>query len=155
MPSTAATKAIRDFRKAHGPPRAYRAWAEADAWLPAGSKRSDVLFRTGFGDLLVWDGTFIWLVLVHLPARMTVGTAIDRLVGYVLQRPTFYANDDLPAMMDRARKEAGPLEPDEMYNYVPALALGGTEETARVVKVKAKEALDILAQVSPVQDYGI
>lgn len=127
----------------------------AAPWLPAGTKQTDVIFRTGFGDLFVWDGTWTWLVLVHDAARMRAGRRMDRMVGDLFQQPDFYINDSLPSMMKRARKRAGRLEPDEMYNYLPVLALGGSESSSNIVRVKAKEALSILAQAAPIEELGI
>ena len=127
----------------------------ADRWMAEETKQKDVLFRSGFGDLLVWDGTYVWLVRPHLSARMRLARRIDFLIGFAFQDPDFFLNRDLPAMMARAREKGGRLAPDEIYTFVPALALGGSEERSRIVKAKAKEALDILAQLSPVQEYGI
>lgn len=131
-------------------------WAGVAArWMPEGTKQCDVLFRTGFGDLFVWDGTYVWLVRPHLSARMRITRRVDRLLGFAFQQSDFFLQDDLPEMMERARTKAGQLKPEEIYNYVPALALGGSEKKSRIVKAKAKEALDILAQLSPIGEYGI
>lgn len=54
-----------------------------------------------------------------------------------LERPLF----------DRALKMYGPLGPNEMYGFEPALALGGKPELANIRKVKAVEHLVLLAQL--------
>jgi hypothetical protein len=38
-----------------------------------------------------------------------------------------------------------------MYTFVPALALGGSEETSKVERVKALEQLVILSQMTEIQ----
>lgn len=45
----------------------------------------------------------------------------------------------------------GQLKHDEMYGFVPALALGGAATLKNMQKVKAVEHLVILAQMTPVQ----
>lgn len=127
----------------------------AAPWLPEGTVQADVVLRTGFGDLFVWDGTWIWLVLPHLSARMRAGRRADRLLGELFARRDFYVNKELPPMMKRARKLAGSLELDEIYNFAPALALGGSKASSPIIRVKAREALDILRQLAPIQEYGI
>lgn len=47
-----------------------------------------------------------------------------------------------------AKERWGRLRSDEMYGFVPALALGGTADAAHVKKVKAVEHLVMLAQLA-------
>lgn len=51
----------------------------------------------------------------------------------------------------RALKKLGPLASDEMYGFVPALALGGSPSLEHVQKVKAVEHLVMLAQLAPLR----
>lgn len=51
----------------------------------------------------------------------------------------------------RALKKLGPLNHDEMYGFVPALALGGPAVLDHVEKVKAVEHLVMLAQLAPLR----
>ena len=60
------------------------------------------------------------------------------------------AKKDLPPRVAAARKSAGPLAWDEMYTYEPALALGGSEKTSEVKRVKAREQLVTLAHAAPI-----
>ncbi len=55
------------------------------------------------------------------------------------------------ALFARALKKLGPLAPDEMYGFVPALALGGPAVLDHVQKVKAVEHLVMLAQLAPLR----
>jgi hypothetical protein len=50
-------------------------------------------------------------------------------------------------LFERALKALGPLAPDEMYGFVPALALGGKADLKFLQKVKAVEHLVVLAQL--------
>jgi hypothetical protein len=51
-------------------------------------------------------------------------------------------------MFAPALKKLGPLKPDEMYGFVPAVALSGSATLANLQKVKAVEHLAILAQLT-------
>ncbi|EGH08166.1 hypothetical protein PSYMP_05689, partial [Pseudomonas amygdali pv. morsprunorum str. M302280] len=51
-------------------------------------------------------------------------------------------------------QKLGPLKSDEMYGFVPALALGGPMELEKLQKVKTIEHLTFLSQLSPLQDWG-
>lgn len=55
------------------------------------------------------------------------------------------------ALFNRALKKLGPLDHDEMYGFVPALALGGPAVLDHVHKVKAVEHLVMLAQLTPLK----
>jgi hypothetical protein len=55
----------------------------------------------------------------------------------------------------RTLKKLGPLRHDEMYGFVPALALGGTPTLDHVQKVKAVEHLVMLAQLTPLRMFKL
>ncbi|WP_241150818.1 T6SS immunity protein Tdi1 domain-containing protein, partial [Pseudomonas viridiflava] len=44
--------------------------------------------------------------------------------------------NDVDYLFELALKKLGPLDPDEMYAFVPALALGGSMELKNLKKVK-------------------
>jgi hypothetical protein len=56
--------------------------------------------------------------------------------------------DDFAELFAPALKKLGRLKHDEMYGFVPALALGGPSELSHLQKVKDVEHLVILAQLS-------
>ena len=53
-----------------------------------------------------------------------------------------------------ALETLGLLKTDEMYGFVPALALGGPMELKNLQRVKLIEHLEFLSQLSPLQDWG-
>ncbi|EPM69033.1 hypothetical protein A249_39350 [Pseudomonas syringae pv. actinidiae ICMP 18804] len=61
---------------------------------------------------------------------------------------------DLDGLFKPALEKLGPLKSDEMYGFVPALALGGPMELKNLQKVKTIEHLEFLSQLSPLQDWG-
>jgi hypothetical protein len=59
--------------------------------------------------------------------------------------------NDFDGMFAAAMEKLGPLAHDEMYGFVPALALGGPSDLAHLKKVKAVEHLVLLAQLAPLE----
>jgi hypothetical protein len=124
--------------------------AAARAWFPE-AERPQVFARSAFGDLFVWDGELFRYVMVHDSLVMTSVPDGDWFFTRVLTAPDFAPQTHLPVAVRDARAKAGRLAWDEMYAYVPALALGGSEETSRIERVKALEALSMLSQLSPIK----
>ncbi|WP_426170928.1 GAD-like domain-containing protein [Pseudoduganella sp. R-34] len=60
-------------------------------------------------------------------------------------------DNDFAEMFSPALKKLGQLKHDEMYGFVPALALGGPSELPHLQKVKAVEHLVLLAQLAPLE----
>jgi len=59
--------------------------------------------------------------------------------------------NDFADLFVSASEKLGPLKHDEMYGFVPALALGGPSELSHLQKVKAVEHLVLLAQLAPLE----
>lgn len=55
-------------------------------------------------------------------------------------------NEDKSLNFTKALKKLGPLQPDEMYGFVPMLPLGGTRDLKHLQKVEAHAHLSILRQ---------
>jgi hypothetical protein len=126
-------------------------WKDAArAWFPD-AQEPQVLARTAFGDLIVWDQEWMWLALVHDAVAMKLIDDPAWFFEWSATSSDFTTQKDLPRRVKAARESAGTLEWDEMYTYVPALALGGSEDTSRVDRVKAREALSILASLTPIR----
>ena len=124
--------------------------AAANAWFPQ-NKNTQVLARTAFGDIFVWDGEVFWFVMVHHSlVSMTVDDA-DWFFSRMLTANDFAPQTHLPGRVAAARKQVGSLEWDEMYTYVPALALGGSEKFSQIERVKAIEGIVLLASLAPIR----
>lgn len=122
----------------------------ANAWFPQ-SKNTQVLARTAFGDIFVWDGEMFWFVMVHDSIVSRTVDDSDWFFSRMLTAKDFALNSHLPGRVKAACKKSGPLEWDEMYTYVPALALGGSEASSQIKRVKAIEAIVFLAGLSPIR----
>ncbi|WP_420291494.1 GAD-like domain-containing protein [Burkholderia thailandensis] len=58
-------------------------------------------------------------------------------------------DDDGKPLFKRAIKTHGPLEPDEMYGFEPAIVLGGKMDLDHLHRVKLDQHLTILRQLAP------
>jgi len=126
-------------------------WEEAArAWLPDDSRACDVLVRSSFGDLLVSDGERFWLVLPHLSQRIGQTSDPNWLFASTLGRDGVHFHGDLATETAAAHKAVGPLEWDEMYNYAPALALGGSVRESEIARENAFVALSLLSQLASI-----
>jgi hypothetical protein len=119
------------------------------AWLPESG--AWVIGRSSFGDQLAWDGTWFLWVLVHDFLAMRLIDDPEWLFSRTLTSEEFSLRRDMPGRTRLACRTAGCLEWDEIYTYIPALALGGSAETSRVERVKALPALGIMAALAPVR----
>jgi len=78
---------------------------------------------------------------------------MDREVqGFLLTTELEY--NDLGNMFGRATKKLGMLQHDEMYGFVPAVMLGGSDKFENLKKVKAVEHLMILSQLAELEPYN-
>jgi hypothetical protein len=60
-------------------------------------------------------------------------------------------------LFDRALQKLGPLQPNEVYGFVPLPALGGACDLKYLQKVEAATYMDMLAQSTPMRvmpDYA-
>jgi hypothetical protein len=125
------------------------------AWLPDRSRVTEVVVRSAFGDMIVWDGEKFWLVLANELTRITQTSDPDFLFGRNFLDPEFHFGDELARETAEARAELGDLEWTQMFNFAPALALGGTRSDAQLAREDARVALDILHQLGPIQSIEI
>jgi hypothetical protein len=120
-----------------------------------------VIARNAFGDLYLWqEGTGNHLNINTKYARYTLST-INRIPADKLDISvqSFFISksresNDFDDMFNSAFKTLGPLQHDEMYGFVPALALGGPSDLEHLQKVKTIEHLTFLSQLTPLTDWG-
>ncbi|MBF7142673.1 MULTISPECIES: GAD-like domain-containing protein [Pseudomonas] len=119
-----------------------------------------VIARSAFGQLYLWGertGPSVTIVSVYSRCSIQDFTisedTMDREVhGFLLTTEVEY--NDLDNMFDRARKRLGMLQHDEMYGFVPAVMLGGSDTFENLKKVKAVEHLMILSQLAELEPYN-
>ncbi|MCU8059132.1 MULTISPECIES: GAD-like domain-containing protein [unclassified Shewanella] len=139
-----------------------------DLWL-AGTPFVDkdnyyVIGRTAFGRLLIWgeaSGPSLDINPCYGMIFPTDKTEDLKRRGAERTVELFFATNSKKSMeildtegnplFKRAMIKLGPLEADEMYAFVPALALGGAPKLENLQKVKALEHLAFLAELGEKQ----
>lgn len=96
--------------------------------------------RTGYALKLSAIGSY---VVPHSPPITSLEKEIQMFFGGRDRKGNDFDNLFAPAL-----KKLGRLKHDEMYGFVPALALGGPATLDHLQKVKAVEHLVLLAQLS-------
>lgn len=119
-----------------------------------------VIARSAFGELYAWgeNSGYSLVISAYMARYYTRDSAfIDDKKDLGVQ--FFFLSmkpdvNNLEGMFERALESLGALKSDEMYGFVPALALGGPMELKNLQKVKVIEHLELLSQLSPLQDWG-
>jgi len=108
-----------------------------------------VLFATAMGDLLVWERGY--LVLVDYRHGHTNSVAKNfKLLFRNLIDDGYLKHDLLWEPYLAARERLGEPAFDECFGYVPLLALGGRETVEHLEKVKLREHIALIGQVTGV-----
>jgi hypothetical protein len=119
-----------------------------------------LIARSAFGDLYLWgEQTGASLKITSILSRYTthqsiyLGGQMNKGVrSFVLGRQV--EGNDYGDLFKPAKKKLGTLRHDEMYGFVPALALGGPDTLEHLEKVKAVEHLMLLSQLSELKPYS-
>jgi hypothetical protein len=87
------------------------------------------------------------VVLSRYKKSAVVATELARFVEDVLGTSSGLDSVLRKDLFDGALDRLGPPDPDQLYGFVPALALGGVEEPAALERMRAQEHLSILLQL--------
>lgn len=108
---------------------------------------AEIFMRTAFGDFFFWDQRYCWTVSANNSQILYSSLNVTWFLSSILASNDFFRSLGLPKYSNIAAKQLGPLEPDEVYIWVPAFALGGRSDTSRIEKGKMTVALDLLRQM--------
>jgi hypothetical protein len=126
-------------------------WANvASPWLPPGRGKVDILARTSFGEFVVVRQKKYWLVLPHSAMCIRLSDDPNWIFGMTLVRRGYDDLAVLEAEHARARKKVGEIDWQQIYNYAPSLAFGGSRKASKIAAEDMVVALDILSQLAPV-----
>lgn len=106
------------------------------------------IMATAFGDLIIWENQeFVGIVEYRHGKSETIIEGFD--VFMILLNDS----DSLKIMFtlntyEKALKKHGALEFDECYGYVPLLALGGKKSIANLKKVKMREHIALIVEMT-------
>ena len=135
-----------------------------DAWLEetsfANIDKFHVIARDAFGDLYLCGettGASVTITCVHneilalknqlKPKSLPdLDPSIQALFGSAKLEDFDYKDTKGKYLFDRAMKKYGPLKPDEMYGFEPALVMGGDATLDNLRRVKLDPYLHILRQ---------
>lgn len=112
------------------------------------SEPAHVIAATGMGDLLLWENGSIVQLIFRKGKAKVVGRKPKIFFNAIL--PDWdYAADDLDfSLYNPAVEKLGTPDFDECFGFEPALATGGSEKVENMQRVKIKEHLAMLAQLS-------
>ncbi|MBL8923444.1 MAG: DUF1851 domain-containing protein [Myxococcaceae bacterium] len=136
--------------------------AELREWLMGNVSGRRSIGRTAFGDLLVFrdlrerarelgvgdparEGD-VAVVDVHFKRMTVLGTSVDTFLDG-LDDPLFQKAFLRKELFDEVKRRLGACKPNECYAFVPALALGGSEDAGSVQRVDWRVHQAILLQV--------
>lgn len=114
-----------------------------------------IIARGAFGDLYFWGEQSGYTLKIFAPGAFATPmspsiVSLDRAMQFFFGGRDREEND-FGDLFAPALKKLGPLKSDEMYGFVPALALGGPSTLEHLEKVKAVEHLVLLAQLEPLR----
>jgi hypothetical protein len=110
-----------------------------------------VICHSSFGKLLLWDHENPSIISFNVNAgqgtRMVADGNINGFFKYGMNDDEFYEayNYDLHL---KAVDKFGQLEPDQVFAFVPALSLGGSEKLENIKVSQLREYLAILADIA-------
>jgi len=118
-----------------------------------------LIARSAFGDLYFWgEKTGASLKISSILSRyvtrtsMYTGDQLDKgFPAFLLSIST--DSNNYGDLFEPAYQRLGPLAPDEMYGFVPAIMLGGPNTLEHLAKLKAVEHLILLSQLASLQGY--
>ncbi|WP_236236788.1 GAD-like domain-containing protein [Pseudomonas faucium] len=119
-----------------------------------------VIARGAFGDLYLYgehSGFSVSIVpyTSNYSGRNSTPVALDHkkaVEGFFLLMDQ--ESNDFGDLFEPAKNKLGRLEYDEIYGFVPALAIGGMIKLENIERVKAVEHLIFLSQLSPLEPYA-
>lgn len=136
-----------------------RSWLEGTAFEARDIYH--VIARTAFGCLYLWGEKTGYSLDIHASLSRysahelgTTEDSLNRQSQVLFMNPSIEGSDFL-GLFSRARKKLGPLKSDEMYGFVPALMLGGSEALENLEKVNIIEHLTFLSQLSPLEPFTL
>lgn len=135
--------------------------AEMSEWLMGNVAGRRSIGRTAFGELLVFrdlrerarelgmgnpdNEADIALIDVHFKKMTVLGTSVESFLDG-LDDPLFQNAFLRKELFDEVKHRLGPCRPNECYGFVPALALGGSEDAGSVQRVDWRVHQAILLQ---------
>jgi hypothetical protein len=116
-------------------------------WVAEQDRPAVVFARTAFGDLFVWANNQVYFLSVHHGWFEDITDDMEIFFNGILCDKQYLDKGLRGKLFRKALPKLGAPEPDECYAFVPALALGGSEDAGSLQRVKLREHLAVLAQL--------
>ncbi len=110
-----------------------------------------VFARTANGSLYLWNGDSVRVLHPHTASLVGVGPDIEMFFMSSAVDPRYRAKVLLEPIVKQLVAQLGNLRWDEMFAFVPALALGGTGAVESMKKANLAEHHAYLAQLEPLK----
>ncbi len=106
------------------------------------------IFATAFGDILTWEeDKYVGILKYRYNDNDIISDGFKHFYNIILDKEgasDFFTIDKYK----KALKKYGDLKYDECFGYVPLLALGGSESTDNLKKVKIREHIILIAELT-------
>jgi len=113
--------------------------------------RSDIsipIFATAFGDIITWEeNKYLRIVKYNKGVFIGISSGFEFFWEDVITKRFQDKFFDIEKY-EEAVLRIGKLEYDECFGYVPLLGLGGNEKVENLKKVKIREHIEIITQLS-------
>jgi len=111
------------------------------------SSQALVLFATAMGDLLIWERGYLVRISYRYGQAETISRGLDFFFDDLADNWTL-SNELHWEPYPAARERLGEPAFEECFGYVPLLALGGPETVEHLEKVKLREHIALISQVT-------
>jgi hypothetical protein len=107
-----------------------------------------VFANTSFGDLFLWDSQRWMFYSIQDCQVFDFNDNLELFFESFMVNDEFLKKNLYLKEHQKAVRKLGLLEPDECFAFVPAFALGGSVRTSEIEKVKLREHLLFLSQLT-------
>lgn len=108
----------------------------------------EIVAHTALGDFFVWTGEGFLMADVNNGEVFDITGKPEFFYNYFLLDEKYLSQVHYRDQALGAIRQLGPLQEDEALAFVPYLIMGGNPQEEALEKVKLKEHLDILAQLT-------
>lgn len=117
-----------------------RSYFRADKAIP--------IMTTAFGDIITWEDQYFVAMVNYRYARNDTMIRGLVLFAMLLKDKTFQKRFFSLDAYEEAVLEYGKVAFDECYGYVPLLVMGGKESVEHIKKVKLREHIAVIADMT-------
>ena len=107
-----------------------------------------VFARNAFGDLFTWEKDCIKFINIRHGYSEVIGRKPKVFFNNILTDSEYFFERIKGNNFYKVKEKLGHLEDDECYGYTPLLGVGGDEKVKNLQKVKIKEYISLIAELT-------